>query len=189
MPLVIELEHEFIARHGGDTFAGQRVSIGPGQWCFADGAMLTQHGTNAPMHVEPPENLRQRLELRRRYHNARKVTFEQAFAALKNALLGNGVSFSWHPDYGPDPGGGKPALLQLRALAADQRKRVAALDAEIFNLPENVARRAYDAEQREWREQEEAKRQAFISEIMGINLEPAETFQPETIRPLQGDLT
>ena len=116
MPIVIELPEEFIARHRGDTFAGQKVQTGTGQWLLADGASIQQMGTNTPLHVEPPPGVRELLELRRKYHSARAVLFEQAFAAMKNARLGNGVSFSWHPDYGPNPGDGKAGLFQLRRL-------------------------------------------------------------------------
>ncbi len=64
MPIVIELPEEFIARHRGDTFAGQKVRTGTGQWLLADGANIQQMGTNTPLHVEPPTGVRELLELR-----------------------------------------------------------------------------------------------------------------------------
>ena len=48
MPIVIELPEEFIARHRGDTFAGQKVQTGTGQWLLADGASIQQMGRHPP---------------------------------------------------------------------------------------------------------------------------------------------
>lgn len=164
MPMMmVENAEDFVARHGGK---GRMVRLSPSNWLFHDGARLSRSERDTAAGVvftEPPTVPLERLRAIETYHKTRLANLEKAFGKMKNALLG-GNTYDWEIDLlGPPIGnrsefdGTKQALLRVRELVLAQRQDVAAIEAEIEQLPEIRARRE-DAERRRLQDEESRRR-------------------------------
>jgi hypothetical protein len=129
MPQTLEYDWEWETRHGDDPYdAGNGVKL------FPDGAKIDHYGCRN----EPPPGTagaRARME----YHRLKKEQAEQAFVALKSALLSNDRyrnTFHWRvQDFGPGPADGLAGLNKLKEIAAVHRAAEAALKQEIGEDP------------------------------------------------------
>lgn len=136
MPQIIETFDEFCGRHGANL-----VKVGNGLWLLPDGAAVSNQGFGPRLH-EPPDDLKARLETRKRYHAAKLKRIERDFHRLKNALKGEAAAFHWDTrEYGPPRADGKAALLLLKELVAQHRKALTDLDNALAEFPDERERR------------------------------------------------
>jgi hypothetical protein len=180
MPMVlIESVAEFADRQVGRGGQHLLLKMGPGRWLLPNGAAVANSHTGGDhLKAEPPDDPTERLKLRLEYARELCARYEAAFGALKNAITGNGY-FDWKPLYGPDPGEPRLALLQIRELAKDARRKLSALLAEFEALPGVIAQRKKEKEFEEFKQKQELARQRFLEEINAITLD--QTFQQQEL--------
>jgi hypothetical protein len=164
MPQLVELEAEFVERHGKAwiPFGGGRL--------FPDGATIDGLGYRS----EPPTDAESLLKLRHIYHSAKLAKAETAFRLLKAALLG-GDTYNWdEKEFGETPDeycrDGKSALLKLRGIAEGHRAALEQIEEEQSQLPEEIAKRQRIEENRLFQLQMQEARRKERAEIESIEL-------------------
>lgn len=154
MPMVIEYPVEFAARHG------DRVKVND-KLLFEDGATAS---SDFEQRTEPPQDPYHRLRYRRAFHLAKLKALETSFNRLKGALLGNLGTFHWDAELlGPDPGEAVAALEQIKQLVLDQRAKLAKVETELAEQPQEIERRAAEA----YRLRVESEQRAAAAEELG----------------------
>lgn len=173
MPQIIELTHEWDARHGAAT----DPPIPDQKWnlLFADGAWRTWDDR---FREEPPQGKRRLLDMRRKYHDAWKTLLTNNFNALRAHLHGQTENYVWPRNiFGPPPppqqglNANEAALTWLVQCVHKHEIALAAIDAEIAALPEEVARREREENLRLWEEERRARAAEELARIEAITLD------------------
>lgn len=162
----LERFNEFSNRHGK-----LYMQVMPGVYLFPDGGIATYDDNRGTYDFIEPTTGAEQLARNRDYTSYKLQKVENAFFALKAALVGQGPVFSWPENglLGESTRDGYQDLLNVQKLVYELREELSKINATIEATdPATIERRKREEVLAQWEESERAKNamlQAKLAEV------------------------
>jgi hypothetical protein len=196
MPIVIETEQEFIARHGGEALISSD-DHGRRELLLETGAKVTyETWSGQPIfHEPPPQGSLALLKAQLNYHRSKAGGYREAFIHAQRVAVGRSglMAFKWDPKWPPPQSAwecqGVPSidmLLEIKEMAVKHLEAIKDLEQRIQTHPD-ILRHAEAIERRHEMERERERREEVQrAAILRLKFDDDEYARPATGNGRQG---